>query len=240
VKLFGADRPLVVVTGPHRRLRFGWWATRFMLWLAGLRGHYMTAHRRDLPEGARGLIIGGGNDIEPEHYGLTGDAGATYDPERDAFEMEMVRWGLRDDLPILGICRGAQLINIVLGGSLHLDIRPLRQHTPNRNTVLPVKWADLVPDSALHAAVRHPALRINSLHNQAIDRTASELMVVARDRDGFIQAVEHRTGQYVLGVQWHPEYLPYSAPHRALFRAFAAAVERGTAVLRCHPRDAQA
>lgn len=218
-------RPLIAVTGPHKRLRTAWWATRFMLSLHGMRAVYLTA-RSPLPtETIHGIVIGGGNDIEPEHYGENKHPERPYDPERDLFEMGMIRRAMQDNIPMLGICRGAQLINVVFGGSLHLDIQPRRRLTPNRNTVRPVKWVALDPASQLrrHLGVRQ--VKVNSLHRQAIDQLGNGLTIIGRDADGFVQAVEGNFG-FLLGVQWHPEYLPYLKSQRRLFALFADAVRR--------------
>ncbi len=225
------DKPLVVVTGPRKRLKFGWWATRFILWWVGLRGVYVYPGHKSYPAKAKGLIIGGGDDIEPVHYGLTGDAGAKYDPERDQLEMGMAKLALENGLPILGICRGAQLLNIVLGGGLHTDIRPLRQHTPNRNSVTPVKWANIKDGSRLADILGSVRVKVNSLHNQAVKTVGLGLSAVAKDDDDFIQALEGSSEQFLLGVQWHPEYLPYLSHQRRLFKAFAVAVNNTNAAL---------
>ena len=220
------NRPQVLVTGPHKRLRYGWWGTRLQCWMAGLKAHYRTAVHATIPPDIHGVIIGGGDDIEPVHYGLSASAGRNYDPERDAFEMHMVRCALESDIPILGICRGAQLINVVLGGSLHADIRPHRRHTPNRYTAFPVKSAIVLPDSGLHDYLGRKRVRINSLHNQAVDEVGDGLQVAAKDEDEFVQAIEHTGRRFVVGVQWHPEYLPYKSAQRQLFQAFARAVAK--------------
>lgn len=220
-----AAKPLVIVTGPDKRLRFGWWATRFVLWTCGLRARYVTPNRPGYPQTAAGVVIGGGDDVQPEHYGLTGDAGAYYDPERDELELEIFGIAFENQVPILGICRGAQLMNIALGGSLHQDLRPLRKLTPNRNTIFRIKEALFEPDSKLAKIVGRRSLRVNSLHNQAIDEIAQPFRLAARDRDGFTQAIEHPQHRFMLGVQWHPEYLPYARHHRRLFAEFAKAVK---------------
>ena len=230
-----SGRPLVLVTGPDKRLRFGWWAARFMLWLAGLRGCYVTAAQPHIPAGVRGVLIGGGDDIQPSHYGVTGDAGAHYDPARDALEIEMVRRAREARVPMMGICRGAQLINVVFGGNLYADIRPMRQLTPNRNSLFPLKRAIIKPGSRLADLVYKEHLFINSLHHQAIDKLGEHLQVAARDADNFVQAIESNDGSYVLGVQWHPEYLPYIASQRKLFQALASAVKHSDAVLEAGP-----
>ncbi|MDX1267875.1 MAG: gamma-glutamyl-gamma-aminobutyrate hydrolase family protein, partial [Oceanisphaera sp.] len=143
---------------------------------------------------------------------------APADPKRDAFEIELIRHALDTQLPLLGICRGAQLINVVLGGSLHSDIRPLRHRTSNRRTPLPRKTAIGCGQGRLHDIISQQRWRINSLHHQAVDRLGKGLTVAARDLDGFVQAIEYQGQHYVLGVQWHPEYLPYLGRQRAIFR----------------------
>jgi putative glutamine amidotransferase len=217
-------KPLVIVTGPDKTLRFGWWAARFMLWQYGLRAHYLTPRNPARPDAVAGIVIGGGDDVRPEHYGASGDAGSRYDPERDELELDIFRDAYASGIPVLGICRGSQLINIALGGDLHPDLRPHRRQTPNRNTIFKIKDALLEPSTRLQAIVGSDRLRVNSLHNQAINVIAEPLRLAASDRDGFVQAVEHREQDFVLGVQWHPEYLPYARHHRKLFAAFANAV----------------
>lgn len=228
-------KPLVLVTGPDKRLRFGWWATRFALWLVGLRGVYGTASRCQPPPDVRGVIIGGGDDIEPKHYGYTGDAGAEYDRERDEFELAIAKQALACGVPVLGICRGAQLLNIVLGGSLHQDIRPLRTLTPNRNAITRIKQANIDADTKLHKIVKKESLRINSLHHQAIDRPGEGLIISSKDDDGFTQSVEKNDHAFTIGVQWHPEYLFYAREHRAIFAHFAKAINGCDARLDCRP-----
>lgn len=215
--------PLIAVTGPHRRLRSAWWATRLMLSMLGLRAVYLTSRSAFPAEPLGGIVIGGGHDIEPEHYGELRVAERSYDPERDMFEMSMIRRAMKDNLPMLGICRGAQLINVVFGGSLHLDIRTQRRLTPNVNTTRPIKWVTLDRNSRLYRHVQAPRIKVNSLHRQAIDQVGDGLTVVGRDADGFVQAVEGNFG-FLLGVQWHPEYLPYLRSQRRLFQLFAQAV----------------
>ena len=218
------DKPLVIVTGPHKRLRFGWWATRFMLWRCGLNARYVTPANPDFPDDISGVVIGGGDDVQPKHYGLTGDAGASYDPERDDLELKIFKSAYDRQLPILGICRGSQLMNIARGGNLHQDLRPLRQLTPNRNTIFRIKEAVIEPSSKLREIFGSSPLWVNSLHNQAINEIGEPFRLAARDRDEFVQAIENPRHEFMIGVQWHPEYLPYARQHRRLFAAFARAV----------------
>ncbi len=237
----------VIVTGPDKKFRAGWWATKFCLKLYGMDAHYLTPKgysRRmkslstaDLnsPDKAskrkaldfQGIIIGGGDDIEPKHYGITGDAGTDYDEARDQLELMMVKQALKAKIPILGICRGAQLINIALGGSLYRDIRPLRHLTPNKNSVFPMKEVLVKDRSYLEEITVSNSFSVNSFHNQAIERLGKTLRVSARDKDAFVQAIEasNMQNQFILGVQWHPEYLPYLKNQRRIFASFIEAVK---------------
>lgn len=202
-----------------------------MLRMTGLRAAYLTPGSHTAPVLVRGIIIGGGDNIEPTHYGAVGDGLAEYDVERDHFEIEVLKRSLDTNVPILGICRGAQLINVVLGGTLHQDLRPLRRRTPNRNSAFPVKNAHLVAGSFLESCMGTRTTRVNSLHHQAVERLAGPLSICARDSDGFVQGIEEPGHRFLIGVQWHPEYLPYKRAQRALFRAFAESVRMSDAAI---------
>lgn len=128
-----------------------------------------------------------------------------FDPERDQLEIACINHAKTHEQPLLGICRGAQLINVVHGGNLHQDVNPLRSITSRRAHLLPWKSVDLAADSRISQETRRCRLRVNSLHDQAINRVGSGLTVSGRDRDGIVQAIE--SSSQVMGVQWHPEYL---------------------------------
>lgn len=219
------NKPLVAVTGPRKRFPIGWWAIRFNLWLTGLNGIYLYPGGPKLTQKIDGLIISGGDDIHPEHYGDQENERSHYDPERDQLEMDMLAKYLDSGIPILGICRGSQLLNIVANGSLHSDIRPERKVTPNKYTAFPIKEVEVSSDSQLGDCVTPSTLVVNSLHNQAVKKLGDGLLVTARDADGFVQAIEHKD-RFVVGVQWHPEYLPYLSAQREIFRCFARAVRQ--------------
>ena len=178
----------------------------------------ITTRHGDRNETLDALIIGGGNDISPEHY--QGDLAepVNLDPDRDLLEIRWIRYALHHKIPLLGICRGAQLINVVLGGNLHQDIRSLRRLTYNRPGLLPTKQVAVEKRSRLARICGRRSLRVNSLHHQAIREPGKGLAVVGKDLDGIIQAVEMFDGQRIIGVQWHPEYLFYLPAQFALFR----------------------
>jgi putative glutamine amidotransferase len=212
------DRPRIGVTGNARRWAPGWWCSRLALRLAGAVPERISVRHSARSQQLHGLIIGGGNDISPEHYGGDLDAKVKADPDRDRLEIMWIERALAYNIPLLGICRGAQLINTVLGGTLHQDIRPIRRLTYNRPGLMPTKQVRLESDSQLAGICGKTSLRVNSLHHQAIRDPGDGLRVVGRDLDGITQAVESTGGQPILGVQWHPEYLTYLPSQYALFR----------------------
>jgi putative glutamine amidotransferase len=213
-------KPLIAVTGPDSRFPVAWWAAALAIHWCGGRALRLTPgnfhqHKKELLEG---VVIGGGSDIDPGLYGGADDGISQLDPQRDAFEIEIIKHALHTNLPILGICRGAQLINVVLGGTLFRDIRTLRKQTSNRRTPLPRKTAILEQDCMLYKLHGRRRVRINSLHHQAIEKTGAHLKVVARDLDDFVQAIESTEHRFLLGTQWHPEYLWWMRLHRRVFQ----------------------
>lgn len=223
--------PKIIVTGPDKRLRFAWWATRWITRAVGLNPSYVSTKRDSRRENIQGIVVGGGSDIGPELYGMKPINARRYDLERDRLELKLIERALLSDIPILGICRGAQLLNVVLGGTLFADIRKYRHHTPNKWSIFPVKSVKVETESRLAKALGQQEFPVNSLHNQAVDKLGSDLKLVAQDEDGIVQAIEIPERRYVVGVQWHPEYLPYHAVQRRLFQSFSDAVHQGGSTL---------
>ncbi|HEX4857107.1 MAG TPA: gamma-glutamyl-gamma-aminobutyrate hydrolase family protein [Limnobacter sp.] len=213
-----SSRPVVGVTGSAQWWSPSWFCIRLAVWLAGGRARRITIRHSWPMDSIDALIVSGGDDIHPSLYGAEEMPRAQYDQARDALEQTHIDWALKHRLPMLGICRGTQLINVCLGGSLHTDIRARRKRTSNRGTVLPRKTAEVEGNSRLLAALQAGRLRINSLHHQAVDRLGAGVRVVALDLDGFVQGIEPVGDACWLGVQWHPEYLLYRPQHLRLFR----------------------
>jgi putative glutamine amidotransferase len=159
------------------------------------------------------------------------------DPERDKLEQEMLRSALDRGIPILGICRGMQLLNVVLGGSLHQDLAGFYTETPQVRSVLPKKEVLLEQGSLLTRILDTPRTRVNALHRQGVDRLGQGLRVAAREPSGVIQGIEHAARPFVLGVQWHPEYLPQHTGQRRIFKALTGAARqaRGGATVTSEP-----
>jgi putative glutamine amidotransferase len=171
----------------------------------------------------QGVCLSGGPDMHPDAYAARADSelGPT-EPELDAFELELARCADAAGLPVLGICRGCQVLNVARGGTLHQHVPAVtdglvhhRQTEPGRVTTHTVTVA---PDSRLTAIVGARELEVNSFHHQAADRIGRHLRPVAWSPDGVVEAIEDPDALLYLGVQWHAEGLVDRPEHEALFR----------------------
>jgi len=154
-----------------------------------------------------GLVLTGGADVDPSTYGSSGAAGiGPTEPERDRWEAALLEGAVERGIPVLAICRGMQLLNVVHGGTLVADLPlggPDGHARFDRSRHERAHLVTTEPDS-LAAAVYGPSLQVNSIHHQAIDVVGGGLRVTGRSPDGNIEVLE-RPGSAVLGVQWHPE-----------------------------------
>jgi len=167
-----------------------------------------------------GLLLSGGGDIDPAIYGGAASPEVKgVEPERDAWELALVAYAARVGMPILGTCRGAQVLNVAMGGTLltHLPMVTSSEHCQKD------RWAEAVHDvsvqhtSTLEAVIGTDVIGVNSLHHQAVDRVGNGLRAVGWTDDGVIEAIEGLGSAPMLGVQWHPELLPAIEGHPALF-----------------------
>jgi putative glutamine amidotransferase len=173
-----------------------------------------------------GLLLTGGSDVDPRLYGEPPSPETEPpDPDRDAAERALIDEALARDLPLLAICRGMQILNVHLGGSLVQHLPTAARHvrrTPDKS--LPAHRVAIEPGTLLASIARSQFWEVNSRHHQAIARIAPGMLVCARDpEDGTIEAVELPRRRFVLGVQWHPEnQAPVDSQQRKLFESFAA------------------
>lgn len=174
-----------------------------------------------------GLILTGGGDIQTSRFnGVESDTVGGVSRERDELELQLVRQALQADLPLLGICRGLQVLNVALGGTLFTDIPAQFPTTLQHNNLSTLRPRDFIahqvtvlPGSRLSMILKLTQLDVNSRHHQAVKDVAEGMLVSARAVDGLIEALEIPGKRFVLGVQWHPENLQHSMQHRALFEA---------------------
>ncbi|WP_018881477.1 gamma-glutamyl-gamma-aminobutyrate hydrolase family protein [Thioalkalivibrio sp. ALE30] len=153
--------------------------------------------------------------------------GGVLDTDRDRLEKALIHRALDEHRPILGICRGMQLVNVVRGGTLHRDLAEFYVETPQARSLLPVKPVELDPRSLLADILGDTTLHVNALHNHAVNDLGWDLKIAGRESTGVVQAIEAEH-DWCIGVQWHPEYLPQKRRHQRLFRALVqAATQNG-------------
>lgn len=244
-----AQGPVIGVTGPDSGGLTAWLMTALAIRRAGGRPLRITTRKPADETQLDGVIIGGGTDVDPFHYGeepeseeqrnrsfsiiewlvvlllflprilLARHSRQDYDLDRDQLEQHLIRHALYTGKPLLGICRGAQLLNVTLGGSLHQNIDHFySEGTGNVRSVLPRKTVEVTENSLLAKILGQSRCRVNALHEQCIKLTADTVEIGAREASGVIQAIEQRGEGFAIGVQWHPEYMPQSEQQQALFR----------------------
>ena len=185
-----------------------------------------ASHAARALDGVDGLVLTGGEDVDPAWYNA--DRSPLSNPpsrERDLFELALFAAARQRGLPILGICRGIQLINVALGGTLYQDLPTERPGAVDHNragTRTDRSHAiRLEPDSLVAEALGATSIRVNSFHHQGVRDLAPRLIATGWSEDGLIEAVEGTEGPWMLAVQWHPEemHADSEAPERGLFKA---------------------
>ncbi|AVI62583.1 gamma-glutamyl-gamma-aminobutyrate hydrolase [Halomonas sp. GFAJ-1] len=219
------SRPLIGITSSDHKSHLAFCFDWFAVWRHGGKPLRLSPSR-PLPDHLDGLIIGGGDDIQAHLYGGEVQLDVRLDPARDALELNLLDRFIPKGTPVLGICRGAQLINVHLGGTLDPDIYTTHEGLKRRRTVLPRKTVDIVGASQLHQLLGVTWCRVNSLHHQAVNKAGKGINIVARDRDGLVQGIESTEHTFLIGVQWHPEWLVFNRPQQRLINALVEAAKK--------------
>jgi putative glutamine amidotransferase len=180
------------------------------------------------------LFTGSPSNVEPYRYhGPPSPPGTLHDPARDATTLPLIRKAVQAGVPVFGICRGFQEMNVAFGGTLHQRLHEVPGHLDHRDDETqplevqygPAHDVTLEPGGVLRSLAAGDRIRVNSLHNQGIDCLGGELAVEARAPDGVIEAFRVRAApRFAIAVQWHPEWQVMNNPFsRALFAAFGQA-----------------
>ncbi|MDA0165566.1 gamma-glutamyl-gamma-aminobutyrate hydrolase family protein [Solirubrobacter ginsenosidimutans] len=174
-----------------------------------------------------GLLFSGGPDLDPATYGQERHAALGPDTDRvsDEYELELLRQATARDLPVLGICRGMQALNVVRGGTLHQHLPDHTQlvHRQAQDPHVTTHSVSVSPGSPLHRLTRRRGLEVNSFHHQGIDQLGERLVPCAHAPDGMIEAVYDPALRFCLAVQWHAELLTHRAEHAPVLRELVAA-----------------
>jgi len=193
---------------------------------------------RAIYERLDGIVFPGGADVAPEEYGEEPiDNVNIIESPRDRAELTLARWAFADDLPTLGICRGQQLLNVALGGTLYQDLRhqgvTTVEHSDadGRARTALLHRVRLDPGSRLAQLIDETSVEVNSLHHQAVKAIAPPLRVTGKSEDGVIESLESDERRFLIAVQWHPEEIDDLPWVQRLFAGFARAASGGGGAL---------
>lgn len=180
------------------------------IYLAYLKNEQMIDR---LVQQLHGLYVTGGDDIDPTFFGEEPiERLRRVVVERDIFEQSIIQKMLGKNKPVLGVCRGAQILNIAFGGDMYQDVRSqikhaLLQHEQDAKPTHTSHFVTLKEDSKLYEIMRKKEMKVNSFHHQAIRGVKAPFYITAKASDGLIEAIESKAHHFAIGVQWHPEYL---------------------------------
>jgi putative glutamine amidotransferase len=216
------QRPRIAVTEPENGARLSWLCIALAIWWSGGKAVRVTAANPRFEERIDGLVLAGGTDINPQRYNGIPKKQYCYDPSRDAMEIKWLERAQEQNIPVLGICRGAQLINIFRGGNLHIDISKVYEKANYPNGTLARifyrKRVHIRKNTLLYRLIGEEYSRVNSMHTQSINRLGQALTIAAQEANHIVQAVEDSSLPMFMGVQFHPEYMIYARRYRNLFR----------------------
>jgi putative glutamine amidotransferase len=220
-------RPLIGITIPNKRWHWPAWFIALGVWIGGGRPVFLRYAQSAQKREVDGIILGGGTDIFPGLYKDRPKTDYLYDHERDTMEIDWLKKANAMHIPVLGICRGAQIMNVMRGGSLHMDVALAYKdaHYPRHflRRIFFRKEIQVEKKALLYRITNKEYMRVNSIHSQAINKTGKGLVVTAREKNGVIQAVENPAHPFYLGVQFHPEFMLWRASMRAIFSHFVKA-----------------
>lgn len=202
-----------------------WRCIQIALYIYGAKAVRIHAENSRAYERCQGYIISGGADLDPQLYNQENISSYNIESERDDLERKVISHALHTDKPLFGICRGAQIINVCLGGSLHQDTRKAyKGFLPTTNVFKKIIQRRKVfitnKNSLIARMAKADTISVNSIHHQSIDALGDGLMISAIDKFGVVQSIESNDGKTIWGVQWHPEFMLYSKRQRALFGHF--------------------
>lgn len=239
-----ARKPRIAITGPNSGGTTAWLFTALNVKMAGGNPVRITPVSFDGNLEFDGVIIGGGSDIHPTNIVeeplpsvqrslkvkikeaikypmefINRFSQTEYDEERDELEQQFIDYALNNNKPLLGICRGHQLLNSALGGTMYTSTLPLLKGKARIRSPFPRKKVIYVKDDSLIGEIAgDDPIKVNAIHSQAVAKSGEDLHVTAKEKAGINQVIESENSNKVLGVQWHPEYLFYMRAHRNIFK----------------------
>lgn len=230
------QRPVIGITKPSNGDWLSWMAMSFAVWLAGGKPVKITSRAPRDPHSIDGLVFGGGADVFPERYQGEAKADYTYDKARDDMEMSWAKAALDNEIPVLGVCRGMQMLNVFAGGTLHHDLSDFEGSASPETFFRRIfyrKPIRITMGSRLDRASTREVECVNSIHTQAVARLGEGFTITAREPNSLAQAIEHERAPFMMGVQFHPEFLIYRKFARNIFKDLVDTA-RWRAAMRVH------
>jgi len=228
------EKPVIGVTKPSQGDNGAYALVALGVSLVGGRPVAITTESTEPDVAIDGIILGGGQDVFPMLFDDTPKQGYVYDRGRDDMEIMLAKTALKQDLPILAICRGAQLLNVAYGGSLHLDMTKAYEDAQYPDSFLAKafyrKTITTSAGSLIQKALGAPTSLVNSLHKQAVKELGQGLKDTAREKNGIVQAIEDPEKRFVLGVQFHPEFMLHRRKFRRIFEMLIEAAKTSKAL----------
>lgn len=218
-----SNKPAIGITKPDNSDLMAFMAIWAGVTLAGGKPVMMTPSNHDSASAnISGLILGGGKDIFPDLYNESPKEEYQYDTNRDEMEVLWAGRAINESIPALGICRGAQLMNVACGGTLHKNVAEAYDdaHYPDGflHHAFYRKTIRLNKGTLLAKIIGKDDIKVNSIHKQSISVLGKDLEINASEDNGVIQAISHKSHPFFLGVQFHPEFLIYRRTFRNIFR----------------------
>ena len=216
----------VIVTGSDSGSKTPYLMVKFMLGLYDVKTEFFSPNSWSKKKEFDGLFLLGGVDIDPSFYNEKRHKSIKLtEPKRDKMEAYLLEKAIKGSKPVFGICRGMQMINVFLGGSLHQHIFDLDLKYKHPKTIIPQKKIYIKKHTKLHHILKISKTRVNALHHQAVKTLGKDLIISAYDKNRITQAIEHKSKD-IIAVQWHPEYMPYSFSSKRLFKTFCDNVKQ--------------
>jgi putative glutamine amidotransferase len=223
-------KPVIGITAPGKKDFFLYLVLWLSVKLAGGKPlRISSTHNKFESADIQGLLLGGGKDIFPGRYNQSPKEDYQYNSERDEMEIYWAERARDEGIPTLGICRGAQLLNVVCGGTLHMSVAEAYEDAIYPDGILHNifyrKNINVKKGTLLYEIVGRDRLRVNSIHKQAIAVLGDKIVVNATENNGVIQGISLENHPFYLGVQFHPEFLLHRAVFRGIFKSLVRAAK---------------
>lgn len=221
------NRPVIGITTPNKKFNSAYYAIKLAVWLSGGRPVPLKTMQSLNEVHIDGLLVGGGTDVFPQLFKENPKVDYSYDHERDEMEIAWLKRAENDGIPVFAICRGAQMMNVMNGGRLHMNVSESYENAIYPKGLMRYitfrRWVTVADDSLLKRITGRQRMQVNSMHTQAIAKLGRNLRIVAQEDNGVVQAIERPDHPFYVGVQFHPEFMVYRSHMRRLFRGFIKA-----------------